>query len=55
MKEYGREVVDLNADVEEVLEREELLRIEQERDEREALVALYFFLLLLLSISFQYH
>lgn len=36
MKEYGREVVDLNADVEEVLEREELLRIEQEREEREA-------------------
>lgn len=36
MKEHGYEVVDTNAHIDEVLEREELLRLEQERDEREA-------------------
>lgn len=35
MKKYGREIVGLNADVEEAIECEELLRIEQERYERE--------------------
>lgn len=35
MKKYGREIVGLNADVEEAIESDELLCIEQERYERE--------------------
>lgn len=35
MKEYGREMVDHSADVEEALERENQIRLEEERDDRE--------------------
>ncbi|MCH5165515.1 MAG: hypothetical protein J1G01_03840 [Clostridiales bacterium] len=35
MKEYGYEVVDPDADIDEIIEREELLQLEQERNDRE--------------------